>query len=240
RVLCRLGRAAREQTGIRVRQPLRTLYAVTPADVALGDELLDVVRAELNVKDLHFLERATDLVHYRVEPNFRVLGPRLGPQMKAVAEAVRALPAERVAELRAGRDIELEAGGERVVVALSDVEVRQEARGDLAVESDEGYTVALDPAIDEPLRLEGLARELISRIQRLRKDAGLQVSDRIRVGIGAAGLVLEAAEAYGETIARETLARDFRAGVELEAADYVEVRDVELDHAPARIGLAKV
>ncbi|MGH7482852.1 MAG: isoleucine--tRNA ligase, partial [Longimicrobiales bacterium] len=116
RVLCRLGRAAREQTGIRVRQPLRTLYAVTPADVALDDELLDVVRAELNVKELHFLKRATELVRHRVEPNFRVLGPRLGPRMNAVAESVRALPAERVAELRAGRDIELEIGGERVVI----------------------------------------------------------------------------------------------------------------------------
>jgi isoleucyl-tRNA synthetase len=119
------------------------------------------------------------------------------------------------------------------------VEVQQEARGDLVVEADEGFTVALDPAITEELRQEGLARELVNRIQRIRREAGLRVEDRIRLGIAGEDEVVSAARAFGEYIAGETLAREYAVGKEL-GAEYAVERDVELDELRARIGLEAV
>src|SRR5690606_18988363 len=105
-------------------------------------------------------------------------------------------------------------------------------------EADEGYVVALDPTIDEALRLEGLARELVNRIQRLRRDEDLDVSDRIRLGLDGGAAVLAAAGAHRDFIARETLATDQRIGREMAGAVYTAARESELDGLPARIALA--
>ncbi len=240
RVLSRLGRAAREQARIRVRQPLRRVFAVPPRARALRPEVLDILKDELNVKDVEFLGAASDLVSFQAHPNFRTLGPRLGPRMKEAAAAIRALPSDRVAAARQGESITVELDGEAVVLSPEDVEIRQEARGDLIVETDEGYTLALDPELDEELRLEGLAREIVSRVQRLRRDAGFEVQDRIALAIAGDDGVRAAAERHRDYIAGEVLARRMEIGTEVAKGSYGTVREVEVDGMAVRIGLQVV
>ncbi|MBI4410747.1 MAG: isoleucine--tRNA ligase [Gemmatimonadetes bacterium] len=240
RTLARLGRAARERVKIRVRQPLRTLFAVVPARLALDEDVLAIVRDELNVKEIRFLGAAAELVMLRAEPNFRALGRRFGARTPQVAERIRALPSERLQAFQAGVPLEITLDGEAIELARDDFAVRESARGGVVVERDAEFTIGLDPAVDEALRREGLARELVNRIQRLRREAGLQVSDRIRLGIFGDDVVVEATNAHRDYIARETLARELETGPRPSGRGFTTLSDVELDGAAARIGLAVV
>ena len=125
------------------------------------------------------------------------------------------------------------------MLTAEEIEIREEPRGDIVVESDGGFTVALDPAIDDALRREGIARELVNRIQQLRRDAGFAVSDRIRVGIIAAGGVRAAAEAHRAYITGETLAVEVVTGGEPERGYAAGEHDVDLDGEMARIGIER-
>ena len=239
RTLARLGRAARDSIRIRVRQPLRSLDAVVPQAVQLPEPLLEVLRGELNVKRVRFLQRAEELVTLRATPNFRTLGKRFGGATQQAAAAVRELPSDRLAAFRSGGELAIDVSGERHVLTAEEIEIREEPRGDIVVESDGGFTVALDPAIDEALRQEGIARELVNRIQRLRRDAGFAISDRIRVGIFAAGAVRAAADEHRPYIAGETLAVELVTGGESEGGYAAGVHDVDLDGEMVRIGIER-
>jgi isoleucyl-tRNA synthetase len=168
--------------------------------------LLQVLRHELNVKEVRFLHGAEELVSLRATPNFRLLGKRFGGRTQDVARHIRALTSEQLQEFRRGGALRIELDGETVEVGAEEVEINEEARGELIVESDGGYTVALESTIDEALLLEGLARELVNRIQRLRRDRGFEVADRIRLSIRADDEVLRAVAAHRDYIAGETLA----------------------------------
>ncbi len=238
RMLSRLGRAARERINIRVRQPVRTLYAVVPRGVRLDESMLDVVRDELNVKEVRFLQGAEELVTFSATPNFRVLGKRFGARTQQAAQKIRELSSATLQTFRSGNPLAIELEGEAFPIAAEEVDVRENARGDLVVESEAGFTVALDPAIDEELRLEGLARELVSRIQRARRDSGLAVSDRIHLGVFGDGGLLKAVAAHREYIAGETLAVEVLTGTDIPSGrSFSVVQDVELDGTPARIAL---
>ncbi|HUE77570.1 MAG TPA: DUF5915 domain-containing protein, partial [Longimicrobiales bacterium] len=236
RILSSLGRAAREGVRIRVRQPLRTLHAVTP-NGTVREELLDVLKDELNVKEVRFLEAAEELVTLEAKPNFRTIGQRFGSRTQDAAAAIRALGSDTLTRFRGGAPIVIEVGGESHELAPDDVEILQNARGALVVESGEGYTVALDPVIDEALRLEGLGREIVNRVQRLRKDRGLEVSDRIRVRIDGAEEIRAAATQHRDQIARETLAVALEVGAG-DAPGGGSFQELEVDGLPARIALA--
>src|SRR5690606_29412198 len=166
----------------------------------------EVVKDELNIKEVRFLRGAEELVRLRAQPNFRVLGKRFGGRTQAAAQAVRMLPDEQLRAFRTGGPLAIELDGEQHALSADEVEILEEAQGELVVESDGGYTVALDAALDDALRTEGVARELVSRVQRLRKDSGLAVSDRIRLLVDGAPEVRAAAEQYAEYIRGETLA----------------------------------
>jgi isoleucyl-tRNA synthetase len=241
RRLATLGRAAREGIGIRVRQPLGVLYAVIPPAAHVDAELLEILRDELNVRRVEFMSHAEDLVTFSARPNFRALGARLGKRTPAAAEAIRSLGSARLAQFRAGDALAIQLDGEPVAIEPGDLEIVQEARGDFAVEADGGYTVALDPTITPDLRAEGLARELVNRVQRLRKDSGLEVSDRIRLGVAGQEEIQEALDTHMAFVAGETLAAEieiFRGS--LPAANYAESRDVDLDGVAAVIALAPI
>ncbi|HEX7049030.1 MAG TPA: isoleucine--tRNA ligase [Longimicrobiales bacterium] len=237
RVLARLGRAARSRAEIRVRQPLGTLYAVVPDGMKPADALLALVRDELNVKQIRFLGAADELVALQARPNFRALGPRFGPRTGLVAEAIRGLPPEPLRAFQRGEPLTIVVEGEAFELTAEEFELREAARGDLVVEASEGFVIALDPTLDPALRQEGLARELVNRIQRFRRDLDLHVTDRIRLGIGGADEVVEAARSHRDFIARETLAREFDVQTELDAADYDAIREVDLDGLTALIGV---
>ena len=237
RVLARLGRAARERAKVRVRQPLRMLQAVVPDGVALSAELLRVLRDELNVKEVRFLHGAEDLVVLRAQPNFRILGRRFGPRTQEAAARIRGLSADALYEFRRGGTLVIEVDGEPFALASEELEIVEESRGELVIESDNGYTVGLDTAVDDALRLEGLARELVSRIQRLRRDAGFAVSDRIRLWIDGGAEVLAAVAAHHEYIAGETLAVQLVEGPGAGSGDVVQETDV--DGRTVRITIAR-
>jgi isoleucyl-tRNA synthetase len=238
RAMSSLGRAARENVRIRVRQPLGLMQAVTPGGLELADGLLEVLKDELNVKEIRFLSAAEELVRLEAKPNFRTLGQHFGSRTQEAAAAIRALSGDTLAAFRRGDQVFIDVAGETHVLRPEDVEVVQVARGDLVVESGEGFTVAIDPTIDEPLRLEGVARELVNRIQRLRRDSGLEVSDRIRLWIGGDPDAWTAADRHRDYIAGETLALGLEQDPAPTAPD-VQARDVELDGVSARISLQR-
>jgi isoleucyl-tRNA synthetase len=239
RLLARLGRAARDRVRIRVRQPLGTLQAVVPNEGLLTPDLLDVLRDELNVKRVQFLQGATELVSLRAQPNFRQLGKRFGGRTQLAAQRIRELDATTLRRYRQGERVSLALEGESSALAPGDLEVIEEAAGDLVVETDDGCTIALDPAVDAALQREGLARELVNRIQRLRREAGLKVSDRIRLGIFGDGEVQEALEHHGDYVAAETLATELVSGVVPDAKWLAAVQEIDLDGKTARIGVRR-
>jgi isoleucyl-tRNA synthetase len=237
RALVSLGRAAREEVQIRVRQPLRAMRAVMPGGRELSEEVLGVVRDELNVKEVGFLSSVDGIVVLVARPNFRAIGSRFGKQTNVAADAIRALPQEDLARYREGGEVHIHVNGHTHRVEEGDLDVLQEAAGGLIVKGEGAFTVALDPELDDELRAEGVARELINRIQRLRKDAGLEITDRIDLAIAGPDDLRAAAATHRNFVASETLALDVLIDPELSEADFLHVRDVDIDGTAARIGL---
>ncbi len=238
RTLVSLGRAAREAVKIRVRQPLGRLQAVVPEGRSLRPEVLDAVRDELNVKEVSFVSSSAGLVRLEARPNFRALGPRFGKQTNAAAEAIRALSAAELAAYRDGRGGSFEFDGVRCPLEDGDLDVVEVAEGDLVVRSERGHVAALDPTLDDALRAEGVARELVNRIQRLRKDTGLEVTDRIRLGIFGPPEVCRPADEWKDFIGGETLAIEVVVGSEA-GGIWDGGQDIDLDGVPARVALVR-
>jgi isoleucyl-tRNA synthetase len=184
---------------------------------------------------------AGELVTFSARPNFKALGARLGKQTPAVANAIRALESDSLARFRAGEPLEVEIEGETIPVGAEDLEIVQTAKGDFAVAAEGGFTVALDATLTPELKAEGLARELVNRVQRLRKDAGLEISDRIRLGVAGGDEVRAAAKAHGDFIMAETLALELRLYADGLPQDgrYTAERDVDLDGLAAAVALAR-
>jgi isoleucyl-tRNA synthetase len=245
RTLSTLGRAARESVGIKVRQPLGTVYAVVPDGYEVDETLLGILRDELNVRAVKFMDHAEDLVTFSAKPNFKGIGKVHGKNTQAAAAAIRELSSASLAAFRRGEPVEISytdgQTGQPLTFSLTDAEfdVVQTAEGDFHVEAEASFTVALDPTITPELRLEGLARELVNRVQNLRKESGFEVSDRIRLGIFGDGEILDVAREWGEFVARETL------GVAVESGSvtnegYEAIREVDLDGVTGTVGIARV
>jgi len=214
RRLASLARAAREKAKLRVRQPLAAMRVAVPV-TARGpafDRLLGILQAEVNVKRIETVESDADLVRLRAKANFRSLGKRYGKQTPEVARAAERLSPDQLRSLEAGGEARLDVNGAQVVYFSEDVVVEREVTTAWLVESAGPYVAALDPTIDSRLAAEGLARELVHHIQRLRREAGYLVSDRISLGIEGPAAALAAAETHREFISTETLARTLELG----------------------------
>jgi isoleucyl-tRNA synthetase len=223
-----MGRALRERAGLQVRQPLRALHLrATTADtldlLATGfasQQILD----ELNIKGWGTLE--TDdgaLCSLRAKANFKTLGKRLGKQMKLAAAAIAKLSPEKIAACRGGGQVELVLEGEVVQVGGEDVIVSVETHADFDVETDGSLVVFLDTELDDALRKEGFAREVAGRVNRVRKERGLALEQRIALRLDARGhflsgeggeLLAETLVEYASFIAEETLAAEYSWGEE--------------------------
>ena len=163
--------------------------------------------SELNVKELEFVSQESELVSYRVKPNYRTLGPRFGKEMPQVAAAIEALDAAGVAEsLAHGREVGFHLSGRDHSLGADDINLVMEPLEGYQVEASAGHAVALALEVDEDLRREGLAREIVHAVQSARKNAGLQVEDRIELRLGGDEELLAAAREHEAYIARETLA----------------------------------
>jgi isoleucyl-tRNA synthetase len=240
RTLTSLGRSARETVQIRVRQPLKNMFAVLPQGVVLDENLLALLREELNVKKVALFASAEGLVALVGKPDYRILGPRFQKRTEEAAQAIRELPAEALTAFRSGEPVTVEVAGETITLEPDELEVTEEAKEGLVVQSDGQYTAALDPTLDEELLMEGLARELVNRIQRLRKESGLEITDRISLGVFGPGEIRAAAEAFGDFIAGETLAVRYQIGDLGEVGEFDVTREVDLDGLAAQVALARI
>jgi isoleucyl-tRNA synthetase len=203
-----LGRAARAQAKVKLRQPLRKAVVVaSDAERASIERLTDVVASELNVKELDFVHTEAELVSYRVRPNYRALGPRFGKEMPQVAAAVEALDATAVAgALERGVEVGIQIDGKDHTLTAEDVNLVMEPLEGYQVEAESGHAVALELELDDELRREGLAREVVRAVQEARKQAGFEVSDRIALALGGDEELLAVAREHEAYIAGETLA----------------------------------
>ncbi len=211
-----LGRSARSAADIKLRQPLAKARVNVASQQAQDDlqELAGVLAEEINVKEIEVVSEVGELVNYVLLPNNRVLGPKFGQKFPQVRQALLALdPAEAARTLQAGQPLTLDVAGETVSLSDEDVLVQTESRGGLAVASDKGVTVAVDTELTPALVQEGYARDVVRQVNNMRKDAGLEISDRITLGYqGAAGDVAAALTRFAEYVQQETLTVSLLAG----------------------------
>jgi isoleucyl-tRNA synthetase len=202
RRLASLGRAARAEAGVKVRQPLpRALVYLPPGSPAPPP---GVVEDELNVDVVESTGELGDVLAYELVPNFKVLGPRLGARVQQLRAAMGSVDgAVAAAELAAGRPVVVELEGVPVELGADEVELRVKAQAGFAVSRDGAEVVALDLTLDDDLRRRGLAREVIRHVQEMRKVAGLEVSDWVRLHL----VGLDDLDPLFDAIAREVLAR---------------------------------
>ena len=204
----RLGLAARGQAKLKVRQPLHEAVVVaTGFERAAIERMTEVIRDELNVRELRFVSEVDELGRVEVKPNYRTLGPRFGKQMPLVAAAVAGLDAARAsARLRDGELVAITIGGQDYELSAEDLLVAMQPLEGYQVEREGSHAVALELEIDEELRVEGWAREIVRAVQLARQEAGLEVTDRILLTLDGDEQLLAAARAHESYIAGETLA----------------------------------
>jgi isoleucyl-tRNA synthetase len=209
-----LGRAARAQAKVKVRQPLRRAVIVASgAERESIESQAELVIAELNVKELDFVSEEADLLSYAVKPNYRALGPRFGKRMAQVAAAVAALdPAQVARTMAAGGEVGIAVDGEEHALGPEEITLALQPRAGYEVEAEAGHAVALQLELDEELRREGLAREIVHAVQNARKAAGLEVTDRIELALSGDPELIEAARAHESYLTGEVLARSLTYG----------------------------
>jgi isoleucyl-tRNA synthetase len=260
----RLGLGARGKAKLKVRQPLREAVVVAHGrEREAIERLAEVVREELNVRRVRFVAAAEELVRYEVKANYRRLGPLFGKDMPLAADAIAALDPARVAVAVRGSRVDDDAdtdhghaGGERsgdgetigIMVAgrehtlsAEDVILTMRAPEGYSVEREGAHAVALDLAIDDDLRSEGYAREIVHAVQNARKTAGLKVEDRIELALAGDPMLIEAGRTHREYVAGETLAVKLLLGEDAAASpaemSYAEL--VEVEGLPLRIALRR-
>ncbi len=266
----RLGLGARGKAKLKVRQPLREAVVVADGRERIAIErLAEVVREELNVRQVRFVAAAEELSEYELKANYRTLGPLFGSDMPHAAEAIAALdPARVAAAVRAGggdagdgdedgdssgegRDgeragergigIGISVAGREHTLTVDDVILTMRAPEGYSVEREGAHAVALDLTLDEDLRREGRAREIVHAVQNARKTAGLQVEDRIELYLTGDPALIEAAEAHRDYLTGETLALELSLGDEAANRDgaggYSEQTDI--DDLPLNIALRR-
>jgi len=249
RTLATLGRAGREDAGVKVRQPLARLACVVPIHGAASkgaqaraegmlSELSPLLAAELNIKKVEFISSADDLVTLKAKPNFRSLGKKFGKDTPLAAEAVQALSSDALREFEAGKPLYVSVGNESRELGHEDLTVVRTASGELVVKEEGGYFAALDSVVTRDLRLEGLAREIVSRVQRLRKELGFAVSDRITLFIAGGAEIQEAVNAFQKWIADEVLALKVRVGEQIDGTHATHTFD--LDGQSVEVALERV
>ncbi len=233
-----LGRSARGVVG-KLRQPLARAKVFVGSQQQRDElrELAGVLAEEINVKEIEIVSEVGELVNYRLLPNNRTLGPRLGPLFPATREALAALdPAAAAMTLQSGGALELQINGQMISLTDEDVLVQTEPLGGLAVAGEKGVTVAVDPHLTPELEREGYARDLVRVVNAMRKDVGLDISDRIALGVEAGEQVAATVDEFSDYIKQETLAVALST-VELDEAKFRKI--VKVGEEPVTLTLRK-
>ncbi|ASQ89972.1 isoleucine--tRNA ligase [Prosthecochloris sp. GSB1] len=239
-IVSSLVRTMRERASLKVRQPLkRIMLAVDNAsDRREYEQVRTIIIDEVNVLNVEYIEDESAVVSRKAKPDFKSLGPRYGKAVKALAEKIRMLTPRQIAVLEAEGSLEVDLEGRLFTITRSDVDISREDMEGWLVESDDAHRVmvALDTEITPELEMLGMARELVSRIQALRKESGLEITDRIVLTVAGGESVRESVAANGDYIASETLA------VSLDAVAFAELdggREESVNGELCRIKLEK-
>ncbi len=202
----------RAKEKIKVRQPLQKI--MIPVDNQQQKEEIkaveDLIKHEVNIKEIELLEDASDILVKQIKPNFKALGPRFGMDMKLIASAISAFSAEDIKKIEQNGNLDVEINGKNINLGLDDVEITSQDIEGWLVANEGALTVALDVTITEELRKEGIARELVNRIQNLRKDSGFEVTDRIDVQLQNDAQVAAAIASNEDYIKSETLTEELQ------------------------------
>ena len=233
--------ALRKKVGIPVRQPLKKMVVPVISEQVRTQlsAVKDLILAEVNVKEMEFVENTEGILTKKIKPNFKTLGKVYGSRMKEIAAAFTSLDQATISSVQraeaAGESYTLSLPGGDVTLTPGDYQISSEDMPGWLVASQGALTIALDVELTDELRKEGLARELVNRIQNLRKAAGFEVTDRIEVVIAPNTALQEALESFGSYVCAQTLARDIRFDAEPAGAVEVEWEDGTLAIAVVRL-----
>jgi len=226
----------RAKEKIKVRQPLQRIM-IPVLDKNQGEEILavqELIKSEVNVKEVELIDDASGILVKTIKPNFKALGPRFGKDMKQIAAKINTLNAQDIAKIEKDGEMTLDINGKSITLAAQDVEITSQDIEGWLVASSGAITVALDVTLSKSLENEGVARELVNRIQNLRKDSGFEVTDKISIKLQHNGKVENAVDANLEYIKNETLATTL---------DFVDLLnngiDIEFDDVITRLSIAK-
>ena len=200
----------RKKEMIKVRQPLQRVM-IPVLDATFKAEILaieDLIKAEVNVKEIELLEDASGVLIKQIKPNFKALGPRFGKDMGLIAKEIQSFSQEQINELDKAGELTITSSGKSITLTVEDVEISSQDIPGWLVANSNGITVALDITISEELRKEGIARELVNRIQNIRKDSGFEVTDKIKVQILKNDSIEQAVLANESYIKSETLTNE--------------------------------
>jgi isoleucyl-tRNA synthetase len=227
----------RAKEKIKVRQPLQKIMIPVENEEQKASILAvaNLIKHEVNIKEIELLEDASDILVKQIKPNFKTLGPKFGREMKSIANAIRNFSKEEISKIELEGDIPIEIDGKMINLELSDVEISSKDIEGWLVANEGSITVALDVTISEDLRREGVARELINRIQNARKDRGLEVTDRIKLTILKFGDLQESIDNNKEYIMSETLTEEL-----VFVDQLIDGLDIEFDTIKSKILINKM
>jgi isoleucyl-tRNA synthetase len=206
-----MGRACRNTAAVKNRQPLSKIYVVAPK--TLSDEYADIIKEELNIRELVYLSDAAELMDYRFKPQLRTLGKKLGAKLQAAKELIANLPGrETMNTLREKGSVTITVDGEDIILETEDLLVENIQPEGLSTQADRDYTVSLDTALTDELIEDGFVREVVSKVQTQRKESGFEVTDRIRLCYTGNDRIARIIASNRDFIADEVLAFEIKEG----------------------------
>ncbi len=227
----------RRKANIKVRQPLQRIMipAVDDAQRAAIESMKDLILNEVNVKELEMVSADSGILVKRVKPDFKKLGPKFGKTMKQVAVAIQAMSQPQISEMERNGSITLDGAGAPAVIDIADVEVISEDIPGWLVANEGNITVALDITVTPELRQEGIARDIVNRIQNIRKNRNYDITDKITLVFAPDAATDDALANFGEYIAKQVLATDLSVA---DPGDGEDVETLELDELNIRVKIA--
>jgi isoleucyl-tRNA synthetase len=219
----------RKKEMIKVRQPLQKVMIPVLDDNQRAEieAISELVKAEVNVKEIVLLDDDSGILVKQIKPNFKALGPRFGKDMGLISKVIQSFSADQISQLDKQGALDIVIAGNTVTLSLEDVEITSQDIEGWLVANSNGITVALDITISDELKNEGIARELVNRIQNIRKDSGFEVTDKIKVQIKRSGLLEEAILKNEDYIKSETLTDDLVFVDALENGTEIEFDDIK-------------
>ena len=223
----------RRKVNIKVRQPLSTLMIPVMDDVQRNaiESMGELILNEVNVKDFKFVDNEAGVLVKRVKPDFKKLGPKFGKTMKAVAAAITSMSQQEIASLEKNGNITITVDGNEAMIEAIDVEIISEDIPGWLVANEGNLTIALDVTITDELKQEGIARDIVNRIQNIRKSRNYDITDKINL-VFASNIDTDAAiNAYSDYIARQVLATNISIGniSEFEGVETLEIDEIKVD-----------